>query len=116
MSWTLTTSGAAISKAGANASSITSSGAVIAAWSDQAEGSLNSITRKDWIADYAAVGTNFKPILSDIVSDMVAMRIINYDMSGYTSRTEAQTMLDVIRDNINRNLETLKDEKNKEKM
>ena len=29
------------------------------------------------------------------------MKIINYDMSGYTSRVEAQTMLDVLKDNIN---------------
>jgi len=117
MSWTLCTSGAAISKAGTGVNSdIRISGAILAAWSDQAEGVANAITRKDWIADYAGVKANFKGILSDLSSDLIATRIVNYDMSGYTSRSEAQTILDVLRDNIIRNIETLKDDKNKEVM
>ena len=113
MSWNLTTSGACISKAGANANI---SGGALAKWCDQAEASVNSITRRDWISLSGNTLVNFKDVLDDVVSDMVAMKIINYDMSGYTSREEAQTMLDVMRDNIIRNLEALKDDKNKEKM
>lgn len=117
MSWTLSTSGAAISKAGFHSNSVVRlSGATLDKWSDQAEGTLNAITRKDWVADYASVKANFKPILDDTISSMVAMNIINYDMGGYTSRQEAQTMLDYLRDTINRNLDALKDDKNKEKM
>lgn len=117
MSFTLTTSGAILWKAGANASTaITSSGAVLSKFSDDCEAVVNAATRKDWVADYSSVGANFRGILSDAVSDLAAMKIITYDMSGYTSRTEAQTMLDVLRDNFNRNIEILKDEKNKEKM
>jgi len=113
MSWTLCTSGAAISKAGFNANI---SGGALAGWSDQAEGVINTITRKDWVTDYSSVKTNFKPILSDVCSDMIAMRIINYDMSGFTSRQEATTMLDVLRDNIVRNIENLKEDKVKKEM
>ena len=117
MSWTLSLSGAAITKAGINANSIiVLSGAALCRWSDQAEGVLNTATRYDWVANYTTVGINFKPILDDVISDMVAMKIINYDMSGYTSRLEATTMLDVLKDNMSRNMEILKDDKNREKM
>ena len=117
MAWTLTTSGQAIEKAGLNANSSLSAGnLILERWSNQAEATLSTITRKDWVKDYANVTTNFKQVLSDVVSDMVGMRIITYDMSGYSSRVEAETMLDVLRDNIVRNIEVLKEEKNKEVM
>jgi|SRR3990167_1056031 len=113
MSWTLTTSSAAIFKAGVNA---TISSAMLQTFSDQAESTLSTITRKDWVADYANITANFKQILSDTVSDMIAMRLVTYDMSGYTSRTEAETTLDVLRDNITRNIEVLRDVKYQEIM
>lgn len=112
MSWTLCTSGAAIAKAGVNANStIIASNATLAEWSDEAEGSINLISHKDWIANYAGIGANFKPILADCASDIIAKRIIAYDMSGYTSRAEAQTMLDVIEDNLVKNIAALKETK-----
>lgn len=117
MSWNLTTSGACIAKAGANAnSSIVLSGAVLSKWCDQAEASLNTLTRRDWVSLSGATRLTFAGILDDVVSDMVAMKIINHDMSGYTSLAEATTMLDVMRDNIQRNLGELKWEKVQEKM
>lgn len=117
MSFTLTSSGAIVSKAGANVNSTAAaSGALIKLWCDQAEAAVNAATRKDWVAGYAGVTANFKGILDDVASDMAAMKLINYDMSGYTSRLEATTMLDVLRDNIIRNIEILKDDKNKEVM
>ena len=95
MAWTLTTSGSAIYKAGANASAIAiASGSMLLKWSDEVEGLINARTRHDWIATPAT--TNFLGSLSNLASDLIAIRIINYDMSGYTSRSEAQTMLDVL--------------------
>ena len=44
------------------------------------------------------------------------MKIINYDMSGYTSRQEASQMLNVLHDNFSRNLAMLKDDNVKEVM
>lgn len=117
MGFNFTTSGAIIAKAGLNANSTaTLSGVMLSKWNDQAEAVINTTTRKDWTTNYSSIKTNFKGILDDIASDMVAMRIINYDMSVFTSRTEAQTMLDVLRDNISRNLEVLKDQKVQEVM
>lgn len=116
MSWTLSTSGAAISKAGSNANSaVIASAATLAKWSDEAEGIVCGLTRKDWVTDYSNINASFKPMLDDTVSSFIAMKIISYDMSGYTSRLESQTILDVLRDDITRNIEALKDAKTQEK-
>ena len=115
MSWTLCTSGAAIAKAGKNANStIVASTATLAEWSDEAEGSICAFTRKDWITDYSTIKTNFKPCLADCASDLIAMKIINYDMSGFSKLLEAETMLDVLRDNSSRNLTLLNNDNKKE--
>lgn len=117
MSFTLTTSGAIIRKAGDGANStIVASEAALQNWCDQAEAQLNTICRFDWVTNFATIGAEFKNILDDVASDIAAMKVISYDMSGYRSRLEAQILLDVTRDNISRNIEVLKDEKYKEKM
>lgn len=118
MSWTLSTSGACIAKAGSGANStIVASSATLAKWSDEAEGQVIGVSDGyDWVANYASVGTNFKTILDDAVSDLVAMRIVNYDMAGYTSRQEATTILDVIRDNYERLREILSNANKRKKM
>jgi len=110
MSWTLTTSGAAIIKAGPNVNAdIITSGAFLAKWSDDSEGQIIAATRRDWVTDYASVPTGVKGILSDVCSSMIAKQIICYDMSGYTSRQEATTMLDVHDDLVQKGFSTLKD-------
>jgi hypothetical protein len=117
MSWTLSSSGAAIAKAGANANAaIIASTATLALWSDEAEGKLCTLTRKDWIKDYVAITSSFKPILDDTISDMIAQKIIVYDASGYTSRYEAELMLDAIENNVSKNISILNDMSYQEKM
>ena len=117
MPYTFTTSGAAIRKAGINANStITASGSYLVSFFDEAEGLINSATRYDWISNYSNVGANYKNILGDVCSDIVASKIINADMSGFSSKVEAQTMLDVLRDNINRALDILKEKANQDVM
>lgn len=109
MSWTLCTSGAAIYKAGANVSSSVISGAILADWSNKAEAYINAATGYDWTTNYASLQTNYKYILDDLCASIIARNMINYDMSGYTSRQEATTMLDVLTDTINIQTAVLKD-------
>lgn len=116
MSWTFTTSGAAVAKAGVNANStITTSGAILDEWSDQAEAVINAETRKDWTTNYASLSDNFKKTLAHAATALIAMNIISYDMSNYTSRLEAQTMLDVLRDQYRGAIDFLKNKQNQEK-
>ncbi len=113
MSWTLSTSGAAIAKAGANANSvIVASTATLADWSDSAEAFVSLKTRNDWVANYSGVATNLKPLLDDAVSDLVAIKIISYNLNSYPSKIDAQVMLNVLTDNYSKIIASLKEKEN----
>jgi hypothetical protein len=77
----------------------------------QAESIINARTRKNWSDIYSTLNNDIKKILKQVASDIAATYCINYDMSGYTSRAEAETMLDVLNNSINRGLQLLKDKK-----
>lgn len=112
MPWTLCTSGAAVRKAGANASSINQSGVALRQWSDDAEGRIVTQTRLDWRSDFSSMPTDIQNALADLSSSMIAKQIIAYDMTGYT-RAEAQTLLDIHDDIIRSEIEFFKDFKTK---
>lgn len=113
MSWTLTTSGACIAKAGANANSdVVASSATLAKWSDEAEGKICAECHTDFVTNYSTFGTEIQQALGDIASSLVAMNIISYDLTGYITQREAETLLDINDDRINKGLQTLKDKKN----
>jgi len=113
MSFTLCTSGAAIAKAGANANAdVILNSTILNAWSDETEASINSETRRDWLASSAA--TNFKGALADIASADIANKIINYDPSAYPSKVE--TMLNVNNDKFRKGIAFLKEIDVQEKM
>ena len=91
---TMCLSGAALFKAGANVST-----ALTEAQYDyailQAESSINVATRYNWTDGYAALNADVKYILEDVCSNLAAMYLVSYDMSGYTSRVEAEDMVNV---------------------
>jgi len=113
MTWTLCTSGSAYSKAGVNASSTITTWGTGATymnnWSDEAEGFICAETRRDWVTNCTSLSDMIKNVLSNVCSSLIAMNIINYDMSGYTSRQEATTMLDVNDSIMGKGLQFLKD-------
>jgi len=100
MSYTLCTSGAATYKSGKYATSaVLGSETILNNFSDDAEGFVEQATNTDWVSNFAALSTSIKQALSDIVSSLIAMKIISYDMGAYSSMREAETLLD-INDNI----------------
>ncbi len=106
MAWAFATSGAAILKAGANANtSIIANDTALGLWSTEAD----ELIRATGLNNFASV----KEVCDMVETDYVAQQIINYDMSGYTSRSEAQTMLDVLENNIRRISDLIKDDKYK---
>lgn len=110
---TLATSGACILKAGVNVNPLFTGTSAHPNWEIlilQAESYVNAIGRKNWTDDYATLNEDVKYILEDITSNISAMYAINYDMSGYTSRQEAQTMLDVLWARIQVNVKQLKEQ------
>ena len=114
-SFVMCTSGAILSKAGANVSTATlfesTSGARLKQASEEAEALINTITRNNYSDDFSGLNADVQGILQGAASDLGAADMINWDMSGYTSRAEAQTMQDVLRDKALRNLSLIKDKK-----
>jgi len=105
---TLTLSGAAAFKAGANRSTAITE----AQWNSyigQAEGLINAATRVNWNDIYGILDGDKKLILEETASNLVAIYVITYDMSGYTSRAEAESMITVLRDAALRGISILKD-------
>lgn len=113
MSWTLCTSGVAITKAGSNVNESVISGVLgyLADYSDLAEGMFCMKTRKDWITNPPS--NLISGAIADAVSDLIAIKAINYDQSGYL-KGEAQTMLDVLKDNSDTIITDLREDKNQE--
>ena len=112
MAFTLATSNAIVTKAGAAVSSTAStSAAILEQFSNEAESFIAAESRYDFVSNYSTLGANAKIILGDIASSLAAMKLIAYDMTGYISRSVAETLLDVLRDNSQQGLNLIKDQK-----
>ena len=100
-------------KAGANASATAAAEAYINDFISQAESEINVITRVNWSDLYSTLSADVKGILKQAASNLAAIYVIQYDMSGFTSRIEAEYMINVLRDNYLRCVSLLKDTKQK---
>ena len=109
----MTTSGAVLVKAGANVSAVITAdaGLEIEQFISEAESLINVVTRVNYSDSYSGLNADVKQILNEVSSALAAMSCIMYDMSGYTSRYEAETMLDVLRDSATRGLSLLRGKK-----
>src|SRR3990167_7643895 len=102
MALTLTTSAEIIRRAGEGApTDITGSGALVTSICEDAEGEFIADTRRDWITDYASVNTYIKKKIASAVSSKAAFNIVQNDRSGYFSKSEQETILDVLDNNYN---------------
>ena len=110
MSWTFTTSGSAIIYAGANVNStIATSGSALLSFSNDAEGYICGVTRRDWLTYYAQLKAPIQQLLTAAANEYIALQMIAYDMSGYTSRLEAENMLDMHFDKLQSMITSLQD-------
>ena len=95
MAFTLCTSQQAKLAAGLNANStITASVTDLNYWSEEAEDYICTAMRYDVITNYGSLTTNGKKILGQWAAKLIGQDIIAYDASGYTSRFEAELMMD----------------------
>lgn len=114
MSWTLTTSGAILLKAGSWLPASVSGGALLKTASDLAESTFCGLTGKDWITTNA--GTNYQLMISDAVSSLAAAMLITYDFKNAYSRVGLQTQLDFLTNNANTIIKHLQDDNNKKRV
>lgn len=80
-------------KAGANAST-TPDQTMIDTWIEQAEGLINTAAKFNFIDGFAGYDTDIKLILEMATAAVAAISLIAYDPSGYTSRYEAELIMD----------------------
>lgn len=114
MVWTLTTSQAIIMKAGVNlASSVATSGGLMALASDMAEAELAIRTKFDWVTNYTDTTSVLRPILSDVASDLAAIKVIGYDMGNYVGGTgQAVAKINVLLNSSDKVVKLLEDKNN----
>ena len=77
------------------------------------EAVINSMSRFDYSASDTAstIPAGTRGILIDTGAAMAATIGITWDMSGFTTRTEAENMINVLRDIALRNISILRDKK-----
>lgn len=103
-----------ISAAGVNASAVSISEEGTNRFIALAEGEINALCRKVFAANtaaFTAMPAGGKKMLSSTASCLAAINCIKYDMSGFTSRAEAEDMINVLRDTALRNMAILRDDK-----
>lgn len=98
-------------KAGANASAVSKAEGYTNVFISQAESMINAMCRYNFSDNYAALNADVKGILKEVASNLAAIYVIQYDMSGFTSRIEAEDMINILRDAALRGLSILRDKK-----
>ncbi len=114
MAGTFCTSGQALIKAGKNVSVdfTTTKANDVDVYIEQAESEINVLCRYNWTDVFATRDNDVKKILEKVAASLAAIELINYDLSGYTSRVEAEDMINILRDQALRGLGIIRDKKN----
>lgn len=103
MTTTMCNSGATVLKAGANAVELTDD--QYTQLINQAESWINVNAKRNYTDDYAGLNADVAKLLEDACSSWSAIAAISYNMEDFTTRAEAQTMMDM---NHDRTMEIIK--------
>ena len=98
-------------KTGAGASTTANVEAYINDYMSQVESFINVVCRYNFSDNYSSLNADVKGILKEVASNLAAIYVIQYDFSGYTSRIEAEDMINVLRDAALRGISVLRDKK-----
>ena len=98
-------------KAGAGVSAVSIAAAYTEDYITQIESEINTFCRFNFSDAYAGLDADVKGILKEVASNLAAIYVIQYDMSGFTSRVEAEDMVNILRDGALRGLSVLRDKK-----
>lgn len=96
---TIALSGAVLVKAGKNVSSDLTSGwtptSEYESWITEAEAYLSNLVKYDIVTNWANLNAVYKLMFTEYVTRYAANEAIKYDMSGYTSRIEAENLVNI---------------------
>jgi len=98
-------------KVGAGASSTSNVEAYINQFMTEAESYINDVTRYNWSDAYSGLNADVKGLLKQAASNLAAIKVILYDMAGYTNITEAVTLINALDEDAQRAIKELKDKK-----
>jgi hypothetical protein len=88
-------------KAGANASATSKAEAYTNSFVAQAESFINVACKYNFSDAYSSLNADIKGILKEAASNLAAIYVIQYDISGFTSRGEAELMINVLYQRVN---------------
>lgn len=106
-----------VMKAGANASSTSVGATYSLAFGLMAEGTINTASGynwSDWYTAYSATYPDVAGLLVDAATNLGAIYMINYDMSGFTNIQEAVARINTLYEMYKQDILLLKEEKNKD--
>jgi hypothetical protein len=95
-------------RAGANASATAKATAATDVYVLDVEAFINDACLYNFSDKYASLNDDVKFLLMDVGACICAMYVISYDMSNFSSRSEAQTMLDFLDSRYKAGLEILR--------
>ena len=98
-------------KVGSGASATSNSEAYINNFMFQAESYVNSQCRFNFSDVYSTLNDDTKGVLCQAATDLAGIYAVAYDMSGYSSRIEAEDVINVLRDRALSSISLLKDKK-----
>lgn len=104
-------------KAGANVSSVGVGATYLEAFGEMAESFINVASGYNWSDWYTANSATYPDVsqlLVDVATNLVAIYVINYDMSGFTNIQEAQARQNLLWAMIDRQIGLLKEQKQKD--
>ena len=103
-------------KAGTNANATAKATAATDVYVLEVENYVNTLTRFNWSDAYSGLSVDVKDILKMVTSNLCAIYVIQWDMSGFTNRVEAEDMITVLRDQALAGLSILRDKKQQDFM
>ena len=98
-------------KAGSKVSATSKAEAYVNQYMAEAESLINNVCRFNFSDNYSTLNGDTKETLKEVSSNLAAIYAIQYDMSGFTSRVEAEDMINVLRDAALRAMSLLRDQK-----
>lgn len=97
-------------KAGAGASATSKAEAYTNSYIAQAESYINVLCKYNFSDAYSGLNADVKALLKEASSNLAAIYVIQYDMSGYTDRIEAEDMITFLWARFNQCIELLKNQ------
>ena len=97
-------------KAGANCSATSKAEAYTNSFISQAESYINVASNYNWSDSYSTLNADVRGILKEAGSSLAAIYVIQYDMSGFTSRQEALIMVNILWARVNECIKLLEKE------